>query len=487
MSVLELEKDDADLIVRAVQAVREKADEVASDQLRPAYHFRPPAYWSNDPTGTIYHNGWYHMFYQHNPYEDVWGPMHWGHALSRDMIHWEHLPLALVPSDARGESGCWSGCCVVPSGGVPTIFYTSIRKPGGEFEAAEQWVAVSDDDLIDWSRPECNPIMTEQLHGQKKVYDWRDPYIFEHEDEQYMVLGGNVNRRGEAGGVVMLYRANDTALRDWTCLGEIYRHPEVDVVQLDCPNLFPVGDRWVLLFSPWHGSVRYLVGDMDFSEPHFIPRTSGLFDYGPDLFATNTMMTPDGRFVLWAWVRGFKQRRGWQGCMTLPRTLKIGPNGALLQAPCSEVEQLRGRTWMFHGQEIEGEWIVPDVEGDALEIECTLEIGDASEYGFDLLYEASQVVPPARICHDSDGLAVAGTQILPPRKGRGEQQHWRIFIDRSVIEAFIDNGRYTITRVVYPQPGTRQIRFYSKGGKTIVRELKIYQMQTDGIFTDHML
>ncbi|MBU0677375.1 MAG: glycoside hydrolase family 32 protein [Verrucomicrobia bacterium] len=467
---------------RAMGSVMAAAQLAEKDPLRPAYHFRSPAQWMNDPTGTIFHNSWYHMFYQHNPYADEWGQLHWGHARSRDMIHWEHLPVALVPSE--GEVGCWSGCSFISNSGKPLIFYTSIERPGDEFEAAEQWVAESDDDMIEWTRCPSNPVMTESLHGGEKIYDWRDPYMFRHDGSVYMIMGGNVNRRQSAGGVVVMYRARDPELLDWKYLGVIYRHPEVDVVQLDCPNLFPLGDKWVLLFSPWHGSIRYLTGEMDFEKPQFIPETFGLLDYGPDLFATNTLYDPDDRLVVWAWVRGFKERRGWQGCMSLPRTLSLGPRGELLQQPCVEVEQLRTKTTSFEDRTLEGDWLVQDLQGDTLEIECTFELVDASSFGVRLSCDPENERHSEEIHHDRDGISVAGTRILSVRKLPGEMLKFRIFQDRSVMEVFIDDGRYATTRVVYPEPGRNRVQFFSKGGKTLLKDLKIHHLKSEDIFTN---
>jgi beta-fructofuranosidase len=138
-------------------SVAEAVPRAEADPTRPVYHFRPPAYWMNDPNGPIYHKGYYHMFYQHNPYGDQWGNMHWGHARSRDLVRWEHLPIALWPSKEVGEEHVFSGCALINNQGQPMIFYTSIAQGKSAGEYAEQWAAIGDDSLIHWQN--IHPIL----------------------------------------------------------------------------------------------------------------------------------------------------------------------------------------------------------------------------------------------------------------------------------------------------------------------------------------
>ena len=166
------ERDD--LLARAEASVREAARRVEDDPTRPVFHVLPPAQWINDPNGPLFYNGEYHLFYQHNPYGDRWGHMHWGHVRSKDLVHWEHLPIALWPSKAKGEEHVFSGSAVIDRDGKPMLFYTSI---GGRLP--EQWAAVPEDDgLIKWKKHPANPILTEALHGDVKVHEWRDPFLF---------------------------------------------------------------------------------------------------------------------------------------------------------------------------------------------------------------------------------------------------------------------------------------------------------------------
>src|SRR5207253_5855021 len=141
-----LGEEREDLLARAEASTKAAAARVQRDPLRPIYHLLPPGNWNNDPNGPIFYQGFYHMFYQYNPYGDGWGNMHWGHARSRDLAHWEHLPIALWPSKSLGEEHVFSGCAAVTKEGQLMLFYTSIGK-----RLPEQWAAIAEDDqLIKW-------------------------------------------------------------------------------------------------------------------------------------------------------------------------------------------------------------------------------------------------------------------------------------------------------------------------------------------------
>ncbi|WP_432799617.1 glycoside hydrolase family 32 protein [Poriferisphaera sp. WC338] len=448
---------------KAMMSIQAASSQVNNDPLRPAYHFLPPANWMNDPNGTLYHDGWYHLFYQHNPYDEDWGHIHWGHARSRDMLHWEHLPVALVPDAAHGEEHCWSGCAVVNGNGDPMIFYTSIGKDHKEFDSAQQCLAFGDRNLIEWRQEISQPFLSEQMHNGVKIYDWRDPYIFEHHNETYMVLGGNLGGRVGGQGVVALYKADDRTLRTWQYCGLPYQCLDVNVKQLDCPNLFKLGDKWVLLHSPWHGSIRYLVGEMDFNKPRFTACREGYVDHGPDLFATNTTITLDGRLIMWAWVRGYNTSRGWKGCMAVPRELSLNKNYELIQKPISELDGLFDLSKSIKMSELHGKQRLDNIHGSSYEVRCKFRVKDAKRFGLRLL-----VSEDGRrgfdIWHDADGVHVNGTPLYAARVGEDDLLDMRVLVDRSVIEVFLEDGRTTVSRVYLPDTGDDRIELYAEQG-----------------------
>ncbi|HWF18903.1 MAG TPA: glycoside hydrolase family 32 protein, partial [Verrucomicrobiae bacterium] len=177
-------------IDRAMAAVQAAAPRAQSDPDRPIFHVTSPAQWINDPNGPIYYKGFYHLFYQLHPFSDESGPKYWGHVRSRDLAKWETLPIALWPSTELGEAEVWSGCCTINGEGKPMIFYTSIAPGKSAQTHAEQWGAIGDDDLITWRKSPANPLLSETLHGGKKIYEWRDPFIFQDHGRNFLVTGG---------------------------------------------------------------------------------------------------------------------------------------------------------------------------------------------------------------------------------------------------------------------------------------------------------
>lgn len=394
----------ADLLARAEESVARAAARVKDDPERPVYHLLPPALWSNDPNGPVYWNGAYHVFYQLNPYGDGWGNMHWGHWKSRDLVRWEHQPIALWPSKAAGEDHVFSGCAAVTGKGELFLFYTSIgpRRP-------EQWVARPEDaELVKWRKHPANPILTEELHGGTRIHEWRDPFVFRHEGRTHMVCGGNLN--GSKGGeaVVAVYRADDEGLEKWTYLGILFKHPDAAVKNIECPLFMKVGERWVLIVSP-HGRVDYFTGDLDAATMRFTPKARGAMDVG-NYYAPNLMTDPNGRVLLWGWVRGFPEKRGWNGCLTLPRITTTGADGAVLQEPAPEIEKLRGARATDPAE----------LRGDAFEIAAAFE-GPGT----------IRVRKGMSVAFDGKALDVAGAR-LPFAGGKV-----RIFADHSVIEVYV--------------------------------------------------
>lgn len=448
------ERDEA--LRRADASVRAAAERVRNDPDRPVYHVLPPAYWNNDPNGPIFHNGYYHLFYQHNPYGDDWGNMHWGHARSKDLAHWEHLPIALWPSKSRGEEHVFSGCAAVTAGGRVMLLYTSIGK-----RAPEQWAALpEDDDLIRWRKHPANPLLTEALHGRVKVHEWRDPFAFRAAGRTYLVAGGNLNASKGGQAVVNVYRADNDDLTRWTYLGVLFHHPDAAVKNIECPLFFPLGDRWVLIVSP-HGPVQYFVGDLDVAALRFKPRQRGILDHG-DCYAPNGTEDARGRRLLWGWVTGFPKGRGWNGCLTLPRVLTLGPDDTLRQEPAPELAKLHAGPPVEQRFRPTSAGIVSrHVRGDALEIRSDLEPGEAKEVGLRLRRSADGG-SGAVIAFDGKQLDVAGRKV-PLTLAAGDKLALHVFLDHSVLEVYA-NGRVCVSRVIQADRDALGVEVFARGG-----------------------
>ena len=277
------------------ECLAQAQEQAEQDPSRPMFHFRAPAQWMNDPNGTIYHRGFYHLFYQFNPYETKWGTMHWGHARSRDLVHWEHLPIALTPSAELGEEHCFSGCAYLDDQQTPILFYTSIGQ-----RLPEQWAAVGDTDLMAWDKIAENPFLKMADHHGVRIEDWRDPFVFQAGERTFMTLGGKIAN----DSVAVVYEKGKDAFH-WTYQGVLFRHPDTVLHSLECPNFFALGDKWVLLDSPY-GPVDCFIGDFDLETLAFTPESQGKADYSKDFYATNMYHDDNGRWILVGWIRDFE-------------------------------------------------------------------------------------------------------------------------------------------------------------------------------------
>lgn len=443
-----------DRLARARDSVKGAAARAAADPARPVWHFRPPALWMNDPNGPFFLDGEYHLFYQHNPFGDRWEHMHWGHAKSKDLVHWEVLPIALSPALEKGEKHCFSGCAAIREDGTPVLFYTSIgdRQP-------ECWMALpADKSLIDWKRHEGNPVLTATSQGTK--YDeWRDPFVVRHGGKAYMVHGGNTNGTKGGEAVVSLYEAEDASLAKWKHRGILFKHPDADAVNIECPLFFPVGEKWVLIVSP-HRPAEWFAGTFDPEAGRFTAEKRGKVDASFDYYAPNTLETPDGRRVMWSWVRNFPGGKGWNGVLGAPRVLSIGSDGGLVQRPAEELKSLRGNAIAkFSGPVPPSGQADPRAVASApqLEAKVTFTPGDAKAFGIK--------IGETRIRCDGKSLDVAGVITPLPEDVVGKPLELTVYLDRSLLEVFDGTGRIAATKVIpYAEPGHR-LELFSEGGE----------------------
>jgi beta-fructofuranosidase len=466
----------SDALARATASVDLAIPHAEADPTRPVYHFHAPAQWMNDPNGPIYYQGFYHMFYQLNPYGDTWGHMHWGHARSRDLVHWQHLPIALCPSENSGEEHVFSGCAVLPHRGAPMLFYTSIAQGKPAETHAEQWAAVGDKNMILWQKYAGNPVLTEALHDGTKIYDWRDPFVFQNKGITYIVTGGNLNQRKGGQAVVNLYRAENEQLTHWTYMGVLFTHPNPKVVNIECPNFFKLGEQWVLVVSP-HGPVEYFVGDFDANAAKFAPRHTAVLDNGGNYYAPNCMLDHRGRRIMWGWINGFKNGHGWNGCHSLPRVLAVDSDGTLVQKPAPELKKLRADHFRLTDVTLDDRpHELSGLRGDALEIYTEIELLQAASVQLHIRRsgDGTRFVP---ITFDGTSIECAGVKapvsLLPGQK----TMPLRLFLDKSVLELYA-NDRTCFTRVVYPNEADLGVALAATGGAARIRSFHAWKMRS---------
>jgi beta-fructofuranosidase len=454
------------LLKKASESVAAAAARAGREPSRPVFHFLPPANWMNDPNGTIYHDGYYHLFYQHNPYGDSWGHMHWGHARSRDLVRWERLPIALWPSKDLGEDHVFSGCAWRNGEGKLMLFYTSV----GAGRANEQWAALPRDrDLIEWDKHPANPLITIEAPGGLRFgAEMRDPFIFEEGGRIFLVIGADLGKEA----VVPIFEARTKALDAWSFRGLIWRTPKSVMQFPECPNFFKLGGKWVLLNSPYR-PVEYRVGGFDIETLIFREETHGRIDESEQFYATNVAFDPSGRCVLFGWVRGFRAGLGWNGCLALPRELTIGADGHPRQRPVAELKRLRGARQAAGPLELAGPRVPLPAAGDAFELVAVLEPGGAARFGLRVRAAGEKGID---IAFDGKSLSIAGHAF--PFELRKDEKELRlhVFVDRSTLELFA-NERAACTRAIEHDPAALGLEAFAEGGPAKLSSLEVWAME----------
>lgn len=453
-------------IARAMESVLSNVEKASSDPTRPVYHFACPSQWMNDINGPVYYNGYYHIFYQHNPYDDEWGRMHWGHARSRDMVHWEHLPIALWPSREKGEEHCFSGCLAFNKSGEPVIYYTSIGH-----ELPEQWAAIGSPDLLIWRKYGDNPILRMSDHKGLFIEEWRDPFILQAKDRTFMVLGGKLREKDGGQAVAAIYETTEDRFLKWQYKGILFRHPDKALHSLECPNFFPLENRFVLVDSPY-GPVEYFVGSFNDEQYHFATISRGLIDHSRDFYATNILFDQSGRCILLGWVRGFKSNLGWNGCMAIPRIITLDSEGRLIQSPAPELKALRKTRTAISDLALDNTFRRLDAKGDLLEIQAAVKLNNAKKCRFSVRCDKDGR-EGIDIILEKEKITAAGVEI--PIENSDELE-LHIFLDKSVLEVFMDQGLHCVTKVISPKIENQNVQISAEDGKATVESIEIWQL-----------
>lgn len=459
-------------VAKANASVAEAAQKVNGDPTRPAYHFQPPALWNNDPNGPIYYKGEYHMFYQHNPYGEEWGNMHWGHAKSKDLAHWQHLPIAIAPSKDLGEDHCFSGCCVIAEDGAPTILYTSIgpKTPAGD--AAVQWEAVSRDGMLTWDKHPKNPVMTEALHGTLKVLDWRDPFAWKEGNSWYMVLGGHPK---EGRGSAFIYQSPD--LVNWKFLNILYQSkPEDGEANWECPNYFELDGKRVLIYSPHH-QVTYHTGTMN-ADYTFNSEHRAMLDFSNNFYAPNCLKDGKNRRILWGWINSIRGK-GWQCAMTLPRILTLREDGSLGMAPAPEIELLRKDHRSMGETKVSDSVPIESIRNCAKEIRVVFEPSSAEAYGLRIKLPGEKSIEIPIVYKTKEKTVGVGDCKGPFELQPDEKElAFHLFIDKAIAELYVNNR--ACCTVVLPELNANDstLELYAQGGTANCKAVDVWEMGT---------
>ncbi len=464
-----------DAVAKANKAVAGAIEKVENDPFRPGFHFAPPAQWMNDPNGPIYFKDSFHLFYQHNPYGDYWDHMHWGHARSDDMVFWAHQPIALWPSIELGEKHCFSGCATLNSSDRPMIFYTMVT--GTDSLPHEQWAALGDQNMIRWEKYEKNPILSLDSPGIPPWGpNWRDPFIFRERGRVFMALGVDDDDKA----AVALFEALNGDLTDWIYRANIVESGKSKIKFFECPNFFKIGNKWMLLYSPYR-AVEYMVGDFDLENYTFSVEQTGVLDpghlAGKGFYAGNILFGPE-RLLLLGWIRGFPSNRGWNGCLALPRELSLSADGRPVQKPIDRLQVLRGRYARFDSLVVtDAGYTLPDIKGDMLEIKTAVSAEAAPGFGIALHPFDNDSLPPVVVSFDGSTLFVAGAKIDAPYLGR-DGLLLDVFLDRSVMEVFVNGGQMCVTRTLPMDVAEKTINVFTRKPNILTEKVEVWELKS---------
>ena len=449
---------------------------LAGDKFRPLYHFQPPVNWMNDPNGTIFWNGYYHLFYQYAEHipEPADGSCHWAHAVSKDLIHWTDLPVALAPSpDGPDNKGCFSGCTVI-NNGVPTIIYYGVF--GGIC------IATSDDDMITWKKSVHNPVIPAPTGDEEwKVHD---PFVWKNGDYWYCINGsqsGEGRQIGTSHDAGFMFRSKD--MITWEYMYPLYEPGKES--DLAAPNFFKLANKYCLLFASHTRGAQYYIGT--YANNKFVPESHGRMNYTVfeavdtentphDRVTSGDIMSPgswelyDGRRMMMVWVTEGRTREvqtssGWSGTMSLPREISLSDDNTLEIRPLSELKSLRKDQSTLMGIHLNKDKVMSlgGVGGNCIEIEAEFQSSDSGEIGLKVCcsrdgseetvitysYEKQTLTLDVSKSTLSEDFVGTASQEGPLILGDGESLKLRVFIDRSVVEVFA-NDRQCLTKRIYP-------------------------------------
>jgi fructan beta-fructosidase len=465
---------------------------------RPQIHFSPKEKWTNDPNGMVYYNGVYHLFFQHFPDSPVWGPMHWGHATSRDLIHWQQQPIALYP-DSLGY--IFSGSAVVDKnntsgfgrpGKIPLVAIFTSHDPNktgaNSLSRENQSLAYSLDDGVTWVKGPQNPVLK-----NPGIEDFRDPKIMWYEPARKWIMTLAAQDR------IIFYSSPN--LKDWKKESEFGKDAGAHGGVWECPDLFTLDNNgkkiWVLIVNlnpggPNKGSAtQYFLGT--FNGNTFTPDNADTkwIDYGPDEYAGITWCNTGNRRIFLGWMSNWMYANQvptekWRNAMTLPRELNLHTEGKemfVVSAPVKELSAIESKPVIIENMAIVGNIDLTKKLGGAI-LPCRInldldilsdfsivisnDLGEHIKIGYDK--KENQYFIDRTLSGKTEFATAFAAIHSAPRVTNISKMNLSLIVDVSSIELFADNGLTVMTEIFFPNKPYNQIRFES-AGKTVIKKL----------------
>ncbi|MGT2964338.1 glycoside hydrolase family 32 protein [Streptococcus acidominimus] len=428
---------------------------------KPAFHFSAPVGWLNDPNGLVQFRGEYHLFYQYYPYGTQWGAMHWGHAKSKDLLHWEHLPVALAPDQDYDRDGCFSGSAIVKDNRLWLMYTGHIVDPDGSIRQVQNMAYSTDG--IHFEKLASNPVATGAILPEELVAaDFRDPKVFEKDGTYYAVVAAK--HRDHVGTIVLLESPD---LVTWDFASIFLKGEPHQGLMWECPDYFELDGTSCLLMSPMRyqkegldytniNSSVLMTGHVDWEQKVFRPDTVKEVDHGHDFYAPQTLENAAGERIMLAWMQTWGRtnvtdqlKHNWACAMTIPRKLQIQDGVMYQEIPASLLEDLlvlptKGE---IRGGYFQEDWTMSKV----------FRLGSKSDY-IEFGYDAAKqevYIDRSRLTFAIQGEEEWSTQ----RRAVGaENPKVLVVIDTNSIEIFVNGGQDSLTST-YFLSGERTLSF----------------------------
>ncbi len=478
-------------ILRDARRYEETKERQISEEPRPEFHLSTRVGWMNDPNGFSYYNGEYHLFYQYHPYNSHWGPMHWGHAVSTDLLHWRYLPAALAPDTTCDRDGCFSGSAVTLDDGRHLLMYTGVvretQPDGSQKDVQTQCIAIGDG--RDYEKYTGNPVLGEKdLPEGSSRYDFRDPKIWRDEDGTFWCAAGNCTPQKD--GRILLYKSTDAL--HWKFEKILIQNGGRYGKMWECPDFFELDGRQVLLVSPqdmlpqgleYHNGngTACFIGDYEKTTATFIEDQNQAIDYGIDFYAPQTVLAPDGRRIMIGWMQNWdtcnlhSPDQPWFGQMSLPRELSV-KNGRLIQKPIREIENLRSGRICYKNIAFTDIIRLDGIKGRRIDMELTLRPKDDREMyqKFAVRFAQNEIYHTAVSFRPRESILKIDRKFSGSRRAIIHQRRslvnsvggrikLRIILDNFSAEIFVNDGEQVLSATIYTDLTADGISFFADG------------------------
>lgn len=419
----------------------------------PKFHFAEKNGWINDPNGCIYHDGEYHLFYQYNPHDTVWGPMHWGHAITKDFVNWEYKPIALTPDQEYEKTdGCFSGSAVLKDGKI-NLVYTATQNFGDDYDQTQCLAVQCEDSFI---KSPNNPLIKREGEFSR---DFRDPKVLFHEGAYYMVLGSStLGAREKGDGLVLLYKSYD--LEEWEYKGVLFKSNGQCGSMFECPDLIKVDGKWVLIFSPmFYGDNKstFIIGDCDFDKCTFIPEYSSEIDFGTDYYAPQSFFGAEKAIIIawqnaWEWMpwfEGFGCNDIFSGTMSMVRELSIVDN-KLISKPLDTYNK-----FFKHSKNVS---LTTKHEATNISKILCNEIQEGHKLELHFGEEKVSIeFTKDEVLFDRSNLKEYFTNVKSGEYSLKEYNELELYIDENSIELFVNGGEFSMSNLIFPHEELTEI------------------------------